>query len=191
MENVLQKNLRKAESGSAFLEYLEAQILKIYSFGANHGNAIVGSMFAPVCPKKLWIRRCYRTWSCHVPRASRIRTWGTIFTGIFFSVFREWVLSWLHAFLINNLKTFAKKLLAVRPENVTRRKKRKTRMTIAKLLAFHTNAIKSDWNAKTLTRARELILTCWGCFRVNLGTLQYFKAVNQHRKINEAMLKYF
>ena len=119
------------------------------------------------------------------------KTWGTIFTGIFFSVSREWVLSWLHSFLINNLKMFAKKLLAVRPENVTRRKKRKTRMASAKLLAFHTNAIKRDWNAKTMTRARELILTCSGFFRVNIGTLQYFKAANQHWKINEAMLKYF
>ena len=53
LENVLQKNLRKAESGNAFLEYLEAQILKIYLLGANHGNATVGSMFVLVCPKKL------------------------------------------------------------------------------------------------------------------------------------------
>ena len=42
--------------------------------------------------------------------------------------------------MITDLKTLAKKLLAVRPEKVTRMKKRKTRIAIAKLFALHANA---------------------------------------------------
>ena len=45
---------------------------------------------------------------CHVPHASRITTWGTIFTEKLFSVFKEWVKSWSHAFMISYLKTFTK-----------------------------------------------------------------------------------
>ena len=44
---------------------------------------------------------------CHVPHASRITAWVTIFTKIFFGVFKEWVRSWSHPFLITNLKTSA------------------------------------------------------------------------------------
>ena len=34
---------------SAFLEHLEAQILKNFPLGANHGDAFVGSMYVLVC----------------------------------------------------------------------------------------------------------------------------------------------
>ena len=61
---------------------------------------------------------------CCVPHASRTTTSGTIFTERLFSVSKEWVRSWSHAFLITYDKTLTKKLLAVRPEKVTRRKKR-------------------------------------------------------------------
>ena len=63
--------------------------------------------------------------SYHVPHVSRITTWGTIFTEKLFSVSKEWVRSWSHAFLINYDKTLTKRLFAVRPEKVTRKKKRK------------------------------------------------------------------
>ena len=62
---------------------------------------------------------------CHVPHASRITTSGTIFTEKLFSVSKEWVRPGSHAFLITYDKTLTKKLLAVRPEKLTRRKKRK------------------------------------------------------------------
>ena len=62
---------------------------------------------------------------CYVPHTSRITSWGTMFTEIFLDVSKEWVRSWSHAFLITTLKTLAKKLLAVHPEKVMRRKKRK------------------------------------------------------------------
>ena len=72
--------------------------------------------------------------SCHVPRASWLTTSGTIFREIFFGVSKEWVRSWSHTVLISNLKTLAKNLLAVHLAKGTRRKKRrKTRMTIAKI----------------------------------------------------------
>ena len=41
---------------SAFLEHLEAQILKIFAICASHGAALLSSMYVPVCRKKLWIR---------------------------------------------------------------------------------------------------------------------------------------
>ena len=62
---------------------------------------------------------------CHVPHALRITTWRTIFMERIFSVSKEWVRSWSDASLIAYHKTFSKKLLAVRPEKVARRKKRK------------------------------------------------------------------
>ena len=79
---------------------------------------------------------------CYLPHASRITTWGTIFTEILFSVSKELVRSWSHVFVITYGKTFTKKLLAVRPEKVTKRKKRKkkTRKAIAKLFALNANA---------------------------------------------------
>ena len=43
-------------SGSALLLYLAAQILKIYLLGANHCGTLVGSLWVPACPRKLWIR---------------------------------------------------------------------------------------------------------------------------------------
>ena len=62
---------------------------------------------------------------CHVPHASRLKTWGTTFTEIFFSVSKKWVRSWSQPFLITNLKTFPKTFLAVSPEKVRKKKKEK------------------------------------------------------------------
>ena len=47
--------LEQTGAGSAFLEHLEAQILKNLPICANHGGAIVGSTYELVCPQKLWI----------------------------------------------------------------------------------------------------------------------------------------
>ena len=85
---------------------------------------------------------------CHVPHASWVTTWGTIFIERLFSVSQEWVRSWSHAFLITYDKTLTKKILAVRPEKVTRRRKRKNRknrMAIAKFFAFNANAVRHKW----------------------------------------------
>ena len=69
---------------------------------------------------------------CHVPHASRITTSGTIFTERRFSVSKEWVRPWSHAFLITYDKTFTKKILAIFLEKVKRRNKREEpRKTIA------------------------------------------------------------
>ena len=79
----------------------------------------------------------------HVPYASRISTYRTVFTERHFSVSMEWGKSSSYAFLMTYHKTLIKKtFLTVRPEKVTRRKKRrkKTRMAIAKLLALNANA---------------------------------------------------
>ena len=55
---------------------------------------------------------------------------------------KESVRSWSHAFLITYDKMLTKKLLAVRLEEVTRRKKRKkNRKAIAKFFALNANAI--------------------------------------------------
>ena len=43
---------------SAVLEHLQAIILKRFSLCANHGVALVDSMYVPVCPKISWIRHC-------------------------------------------------------------------------------------------------------------------------------------
>ena len=58
---------------------------------------------------------CYEYWLpcilvklCHVPHASWIITWGTIFIEPLFSVSQEWVRSWSHAFLIAYDKTWLK-----------------------------------------------------------------------------------
>ena len=54
---------------------------------------------------------------------------------------KELVRYWSHDSLITNPKTLAKKLLAVFPENWTRKKKRKkTRMTTAKIFALNAKA---------------------------------------------------
>ena len=42
---------------NAFLEDLEAQI---FPLGTNHGGALVGSIYVPVCPKKFLIQHCGR-----------------------------------------------------------------------------------------------------------------------------------
>ena len=72
-----------------------------------------------------------------MPYAFQITTWKTIFTEIYFDVFKERVRSWSHAFLKTNIKMLAKKLLGVRPEKATRGKKKKNGMAIAKLLTFN------------------------------------------------------
>ena len=83
---------------------------------------------------------------CHVPHASQITNWRTIFKERLFRVSKEWDRSWSRAFLIAYHKTFIKKFLAVRPEKVTRRKKnkKKTRNAIAKLFVLNANAIKQE-----------------------------------------------
>ena len=40
--------------GSAFFEYLEVQILKIYPTDANHGGTFCGFIVCTHLPKKLW-----------------------------------------------------------------------------------------------------------------------------------------
>ena len=77
---------------------------------------------------------------CHVPRVPQITAWGTISVEICFDVPEEWVRSWSHVFVITKV-TLPRKLLEVRPEKVTRRKKGriKTRMTIAKFFALNAN----------------------------------------------------
>ena len=42
----------QSELGSAFLEYQQAEILKIFLLGTNDGAAFVGAMCVVVCPKK-------------------------------------------------------------------------------------------------------------------------------------------
>ena len=53
-------NVFQIKPWSAFLDYLEAQILKNLLLGANHGGTFVGSMYVPVCPPKIWICHCMR-----------------------------------------------------------------------------------------------------------------------------------
>lgn len=48
-ENIVQKNLRTWGPGSAFLEHLKAQILKIYPGVANHDGPFVGLVYVLVC----------------------------------------------------------------------------------------------------------------------------------------------
>ena len=62
---------------------------------------------------------------CHVPHASRITTWGTLSTEIYFGVSKEWVRSWSHASLIIYHKTFVKKLKAARPKSYQEGEKEK------------------------------------------------------------------
>ena len=45
LENVLQENLRAGRVASAFLEDLEAQILKSFPLSAIHGGAFESSMY--------------------------------------------------------------------------------------------------------------------------------------------------
>ena len=62
---------------------------------------------------------------CHVPHASRITTWGTLFTERFFSASKEWVRSWSHASLIIYHKMFGKMFKAVRPKSCREGEKEK------------------------------------------------------------------
>ena len=48
---IFNKKKIKNRAKSAFLEYLEAQILKISHLSTNHGGALVGLMCVHVCPK--------------------------------------------------------------------------------------------------------------------------------------------
>ena len=50
--------LEQTGPGSAFLEHREAHILKNFLLGTNHGSTFMGSLYVPVCPKKLWLRHC-------------------------------------------------------------------------------------------------------------------------------------
>ena len=64
---------------------------------------------------------------CHLPHASRITISATTFTERYFGVSHERVRSWSHDFLMTYDKTLTKKLLAVRLEKVTRKKKIKNK----------------------------------------------------------------
>ena len=78
---------------------------------------------------------------CHGPHTSRMTTWVTVFTRIRFSVSKKWVRSWSHVFVVTYHKTLPRKLLAVRPEKVTtKEKRRKIRQAIATFFAL--NGIK-------------------------------------------------
>ena len=59
----------------------------------------------------------------HPPHASRITISESTFTERLFSVSKEWIRSWSHTFLITYDKTLTNRLLAVRLEKETRRKK--------------------------------------------------------------------
>ena len=62
-----------------------------------------------VLPWMLWMLVMLHK-PCHVPHASRVTTWGTFFTERPFSLSKEWIKSWSHAFLILILKRFLKSL---------------------------------------------------------------------------------
>ena len=56
-KSIFNENLPlKIVPGSAFLDHLEAKILKIHLLGATRGGVFVDSIYVPVCPKKLYIR---------------------------------------------------------------------------------------------------------------------------------------
>ena len=50
------KKSKNRQPGSAFLEYLEAQILNIPQIGASHDGALNGFCVCPGCPKIRWVR---------------------------------------------------------------------------------------------------------------------------------------
>ena len=79
---------------------------------------------------------------CHVPHASRITTSGTIFTEKLFSVSKEWVRPWSHAFLITYDKTltYDKAFGSLSRKIDEKEKKKKTRKAIAKHFALNLNA---------------------------------------------------
>ena len=90
---------------------------------------------------------------CHVPHASRITTWATIFTERLFSVSKEWVRSWSLVSLITYYKKFAEKLLAIRSKKGREgkmKKKKRTRMAIAKVFALNANAIIYIWSLTSI-----------------------------------------
>ena len=64
---------------------------------------------------------------CHVPHASRITTSRKLFGERLFSVSKESVRSWSHAFLIIYHKTFTKKLKTVQPKSCWEGEKEKER----------------------------------------------------------------
>ena len=82
------------------------------------------SWLFPVLFWLLWMLvTLYRT--CHVPHASRITASVTLFTERLFSVSKETVRSWSHAFLIIYHRTFAENLMAVRPKSCPEGEKEK------------------------------------------------------------------
>ena len=117
---------------------------------------------------------------CHVSRASRITTAGTIFTEICFGVSNEWFKSWSHVLLIK-VKRLAKNFLAVRPEKVTRKKKRKkTRTVIAKLLALNANALN-------LSRHVQL---CFSEVRIRSFAMGIIKVIRQWSFKNAKLMSF-
>ena len=77
----------------------------------------------------------------HVPHAPRITTGGRTFMGILFGMSKECVRSWSHAFLVTNLKTFAKNSWQSFQKIMRRkRRRRKKRKTLTKFFALQANA---------------------------------------------------
>ena len=56
LTNVLQSCSRTESAGECIFRASGEQILKTFPLSDNYGGTFVGSMYAPVCPKKLWIR---------------------------------------------------------------------------------------------------------------------------------------
>ena len=100
--------------------------------------------------------------SCHVPHASLTTTSETIFTKELYGVSKKWARSWSHDSLLTDLRTFAKKLLAVCPKTPRRNRKRekkkkkekKERKAIAKFLRY-TQSQKYLYNGELLNRYKD------------------------------------
>ena len=139
---------------------------------------------------------------CHVTHKSRITTWRKLFMERPFSVSNEWVRSWSHAYLIAYHKTLTKKLLAVCPEKVTRRKKeKKTRKSITKLFALKANKINLENKpVKSLTKyinchvkkyakySKNMInnFTSYSLAKNDTKTKLWNKEVSKNKKLNKS-----
>ena len=58
LTNVLQSCLRTGSPRECIFRVSGEQILKTFPLSNNYGGTFVGSMYVPVCQKKLWIRHC-------------------------------------------------------------------------------------------------------------------------------------
>lgn len=76
----------------------------------------------------------------HGSHASQITSLKTLVTKNFFDMSNEYIWSWSHAFWVMNHGIFIKKLLAISPKALMRRRKRRRKKAIAKCFALHANA---------------------------------------------------